>query len=382
MSKRRDPPKEGHTMQRFDQVTFAATKTAEGFIRDTPIVGRTGILVYRNADGTERREYRPPEEAFKADSLASLMGKPITIGHKAFVTAGNAAQVAPVGSVLSAGRQDGNNIVADIVVYNLDTASRELSCGYTLTLDETPGTTPDGQHYDAVQRNIVYNHVAIVNKARAGSIARLNMDGSQVIDEENPKEDKKMAEMTKIRLDSGIEYECAPEVKVEIEKMRKDSAEAQKEQDKLQAKFDALEAELKKEQEGRKADAEAHKANFDEAIKARVELLKVAEAHKVANADSMTDTEIKTAVIKAVRGDAINLDGKSADYIEAAFDMAKADIKQHEDGMAEQRKATQSHDDDGAQGGAQGNNDAADDPEAAYQKLIEAERHMYEKGRE
>ena len=187
-----------------------------------------------------------------------------------------------------------------------------------------------------------------------------------------------MAEMTKIRLDSGIEYECAPEVKVEIEKMRKDSAEAKKEADKLQAKFDALEAELAKEKEGRKADAEKAKANFDEAIKARVELLKVAEAHKVANADSMTDTEIKTAVIKAVRGDAINLDGKSTDYIDAAFDMAKADVKQHEDGMAEQRKATQTHNDDGAQE----NNDAADDPEAAYQKLIEAERHMYEKGRE
>lgn len=364
-------------MQRFDQVTFAATRTAEGFIRDTPIVGRTGILVYRNADGTERREYRPPEEAFRADSLASLMGKPITIGHKAFVTAGNAAQVAPVGSVLSAGRQDGNNIVADIVVYNLDTASRELSCGYTLTLDETPGKTPDGQRYDAVQRNIVYNHLAIVPQGRAG-VARLNMDGSQVIDEEdNSKEDNKMAEMSKIRLDSGIEYDCAPEVKVEIEKMRKDSADMKKEADKLQAKFDALEAELKKEQEGRKADAEKAKANFDEAVKARVDLLKVAEAHKVANADSMTDTEIKTAVIKAVRGDAINLDGKSADYIEAAFDMAKADVKQHEDGMAEQRKATQSHEDKGAQ-----NNDAADDPEAAYAKLIEAERHMYEKGRE
>ena len=368
-------------MQRFDQVTFAATKTAEGFIRDTPVVGRTGILVYRNADGTERREYRPPEEAFKADSLASLQGKPITIGHKAFVTAGNAAKVAPVGSVLSAGRQDGNAIRADIVIYNLDTNARELSCGYSLNLDETPGTTPEGEHYDAIQRDIRYNHLAICPKGRAG-IARLNMDGSQVVDDDSEvKEANKMAEMTKIRLDSGIEYECAPEVKVEIEKMRKDSAEAKKEFDKLQAKFDALDAELKKEQEGRKADAEKAKANFDEAIKARVELLKVAEAHKVANADSMTDTEIKTAVIKAVRGDAINLDGKSADYIEAAYDMAKADVKQHEDGMAEQRKATQSHDDEGAQGGAQ-NNDAADDPEAAYQKLIEAERHMYEKGRE
>ena len=363
-------------MQRFDQVTFAATRTAEGFIRDTPIVGRTGILVYRNADGTERREYRPPEEAFKADSLASLMGKPITIGHKAFVTAGNAAQVAPVGSVLSAGRQDGNNIKADIVIYNLDTTARELSCGYSLNLDETPGTTPEGEHYDAIQRDIVYNHIAIVPQGRAG-IARLNMDGSQVIDEENPKEDNKMAELTKVRLDSGLEYDCAQEVKVEIEKMRKDSADAKKEFDKLQAKFDALDAELKKEQEGRKADAEKAKANFDEAIKARVELLKVAEAHKVANADSMSNTEIKTAVIKAVRGDAINLEGKSADYIEAAYDMAKADVKQHEDGMAEQRKATQTHDDEGAQ-----NNDAADDPEVAYAKLVAAEREMYMKGRE
>ena len=377
MNRGRDHPKGGNMMQRFDNVAFKATKTDEGFIRDTPIVGRTGILVYRNADGSERREYRPPEEAFKADSLASLMGKPITIGHKAFVTAGNAAQVAPVGSVLSEGRQDGNNIKADIVVYNLDTDARELSCGYTLDLDETPGTTPQGEHYDAIQRNIQYNHLAIVPRGRAG-IARLNMDGSQVVDDDSEvKEANKMAEMTKIRLDSGIEYECAPEVKVEIEKMRKDSAEAKKAHDTLQAKFDALEAELAKEKEGRKADAEAHKANFDEAIKARVELLKVAEAHKVANADSMTDTEIKTAVIKAVRGDAINLDGKSADYIEAAYDMAKADVKQHEDGMAEQRKATQTHDDEGAQ-----NNDAEDDPEAAYAKLVAAEREMYMKGRE
>lgn len=360
-------------MQRFDNVAIKATKTQEGFIRDTPVVGRTGILVYRNADGTERREYRPPEEAFKADSLASLMGKPITIGHKAFVTAGNAAQVAPVGSVLSAGRQDGDSIVADVVIYNLDTASRELSCGYTLDLDETPGTTPTGEHYDAIQRNISYNHLAIVPRGRAG-VARLNMDGEQILEE--PKEEEIMAEMTKIRLDSGIEYECAPEVKVEIEKMRKDSAEQGKKFDKLQAKFDALEADLKKEQEGRKADAESFKANFDEAIKNRVDLLKVAEAHKVENADSMSDVEIKTAVIKAVRGDSINLDGKSADYIEAAFDMAKADIKQHEDGIAEQRKATQSHNDEGQ------NNDKDDSPEAAYRKLIEEERNLYLKGRE
>lgn len=386
-------------MQRFDTVAITATKTDEGFIRDTPIVGRTGVLRYKNADGTDRFEYRPPEEAFKADSLATLFGKPITIGHKAMVDAGNAAAVKPVGTVLSEGRQDGDTIRADIVIYNLDTAARELSCGYRLDLDETPGTTPDGQHYDAIQRNIRYNHLAIVPAGRAG-VARLNMDGEQEFEDGSHEENggtesqdegvkKPMAEMTKIRLDGGLEYEAAPEVGVyvdklwaENEKLRKDAKDAaeaaQKEHDTLQAKFDAATADvekLKKEREDAEAEA---KKNFDEAVASRVALLGVAKEHRIDKAEDMTDAEIKIAVIKAVRGDSINLDGKSADYIEAAFDMAKADTKDRADGMAEQRKAletrkeTQDKQDDRAD----------DDPEAALQKLMEAEAKAYLKGRE
>lgn len=90
-------------MQRYDVMAFRAEKTSEGFIRDAPIVGRSGLLKYRNADGSERVEYRPPEDALAADSLASLEGKPITLGHKAMVTAGNATEVAPIGTVLSSG---------------------------------------------------------------------------------------------------------------------------------------------------------------------------------------------------------------------------------------------------------------------------------------
>ena len=140
-------------MQRFDTTTFQAAKTDEGFIADTPIIGWTGLLRYQNADGSERWEYRPPEEAFAADRLASIRGKPITIGHKAMVTAGNVRRVQPVGTVLTEGRQDGDAIRADIVLYDLPTGARELSCGYTLYLDETPGKTADGRHYDAVQRS-------------------------------------------------------------------------------------------------------------------------------------------------------------------------------------------------------------------------------------
>lgn len=376
-------------MQRFDTVAFTATRTEEGFIRDSPIVGRIGILKYKNADGTDRFEYRPPEEAFKADSLASLMGKPITIGHKAMVNAGNASRLAPVGTVLSEGRQDGDNIKADIVIYNLDTSARELSCGYTLTLDETPGTTPEGEHYDAIQRNIVYNHIAIVPKGRAG-VARLNMDGEQVVEdekEEEMKEDKDMSDtkMTKIRLDGGLEYDAAPEVGVYVENLRKENeklradaadaeSKAKKAYDELQAKYDASHADNEKLKEEAKKAEETAKANFDSAVKARVELLGVAEKHKIEKADSMTDKDIKLAVIKAVRGDKVNLDGKSDDYIEAAFDMAKDEVKAREDSMAQQRAAVS------APAAKQDSADPradADDPQAALDALVKAESELY-----
>jgi len=385
-------------MQRYDRVAISATRTNEGFIRDAPVVGRSGILKYMK-DGKEYLEYRPPEEAFKKDSLASLQGKPITIGHKGMVDSKNAARIKPVGSVLSEGRQDGNNIVADVVIYNLDTAARELSCGYTVELDETPGVTPEGEHYDAVQRNIIYNHVAIVPEGRAG-VARLNMDGEQ----EDESEEEKMSEKnyTKIRLDGGLEYEAAPEVAVYIEKIRADSkelsekisalevekadalkklsdekdslkAELTKEKDELQAKYDAAISDNEKIKKDAEKAAEDAKAKFDEAVKARVEMLSIAAKHKIEKADAMTDKEIKIAVIKSVRGEKFNLDGKSDDYISAAFDMAKDEVENREDALADQRKKVSGDKED--QKSVEKNDE--NNPEVALAELKKAEANFY-----
>ena len=362
-------------MQRYDNVAIKATKTSEGFIRDAPIVGRTGILKYKNADGSMRYEYRPPDEAFNADSLASLQGKPITVGHKAMVSAANAAKVQPIGTVLTAGRQDGDTIRADIVIYDLPTKARELSCGYSLDLDETPGTAPDGQHYDAVQRNIRYNHVAVVPRGRAG-IARLNMDGEQIIDDEK-KGTKKMANdtMTKVRTDSGLEYDAAPEVDVYVEKLKKDIATAKKEHDTLQAKYDAALADIDKVKKEKQELEKTAKDNFDTAVAERVKMLDVANKHNIDGAEKMNNTDIKKAVIKAVRGDAINLDDKSEDYINAAFDMSK-DEGQHSEGLANQRKNTMQHKDSNSQPNKQ---DELDDPMAALRKLQRDEAEAYMK---
>lgn len=366
-------------MQRFDTVVITATKTNEGFIRDAPIIGRVGIMRYQNADGSDRYEYRPPEEAFNEDSLASLEGKPITVGHQGMVTASNAGSIQPIGSVLSAGRKDGDNIRADVMIYNLPTSARELSCGYTLDIDETPGETPDGKHYDAVQRNIRYNHVAIVQKGRAG-IARLNMDGSQdfMFEDDTTGGSKSMSEnMKKVRVDSGIEYDAAPEVAVYVQSLEQKVTESKANMDTLQAKYDAAISDLEKAKKDAKDAEEERKKAFDAAVSTRVEMLDVAKKHKIEKADSMADIDIKKAVIKSVRGDSFDLTDKSEEYINAAFDMAKTETQTHDDSMAKQRQAVNNrHDDGSAQAKKE---DSIDDPQAALEKLQQDEADFWMK---
>lgn len=227
---------------RYDRAPIKAKRTDEGFIKDTPVLTRTGVFVYRNADGSERREYRPPEEVFKADSLALYAGIPITNGHPGKVTSANAANHT-IGAVLTPARQDGDNLIADIVIHNVEAVNagnKELSVGYELDLDETPGITPNGERYDAVQRNIIPNHLAIVSRGRAGN-ARLNMDG----DEEAVINDGSVV-MTKLRLDNGIEYDAAPEVIQAYNKLKQDQAETVAAKDKAEARADSAEADFKK----------------------------------------------------------------------------------------------------------------------------------------
>ena len=321
----------GEKMQRYDNYSFQAIKTDEGFIKDSPIIGRTGILVYMNADGSTRREYRPPEEAFKADSLASIRGKPITMGHHGLVTNETYSQSKPIGTVLSEGKQDGNNIRADVVIYDLNTDDRELSCGYQTDLEETSGVTLEGEHYDAIQRNIRYNHLAIVPRGRAGN-ARLNMDGEQIFETEVDQM------LEKLKMDNGIEYDVPAEVKVAFDAMTAKAEEQKKEFDAMTAKFDSATAEIEKlKQDAAKAEAD-FKAKFDEAVKTTIELRTIASKHGIEKADEMSNDEIKKAVVAKVHPK-LNLDGKSAEYIAVAFDLAKDTEVQHEDAMAEQRKA-------------------------------------------
>ena len=199
---------------------------------------------------------------------------------------------------------------------------RELSCGYTVETIEEAGTTPDGEHYDAIQTNIVYNHLAVVSKGRAGN-ARLNLDaeGNQCYDlnSENKKEEKSMK---KINIDNK-EYEVAEEVEKELSKR--------------QAQCDAKDSEIKALKDQIKADEAKFKEDFAKAVKARIELEKTAEKYKVEKADEMDEKTIKVEVIKKVFPK-VSLDGKNDAYVDAMFDIAKAQEVEHKDAIEENNK--------------------------------------------
>ena len=166
--------------QRYDSIPLGETYfTPEGYLIDHPILTRVGIFEYKNPDGSIRRELRLPEEVFAPESLASYKGKPVILTHEAGMIDSDNVQQEQIGTILSEGTQDGDNVRAQIIIHDarkLDYGLRELSLGYSLDLEETPGEW-QGQPYDVIQRNIRVNHLALVEKARAGDSARLNIDG-------------------------------------------------------------------------------------------------------------------------------------------------------------------------------------------------------------
>lgn len=162
-----------------DQTYF----TKEGYLIDHPIVTRVGIFKYHNPDGTVRKEFRPPEEVFNADSLESYTGKPVIITHDAGVVNKDNVADEEIGTILEPGYRDGDSVRAKIVIHDTDAMKesglKELSLGYNLDLDETEGEY-NGEHYDCIQRNIRINHLALVAEARAGESSRLNIDGKDI----------------------------------------------------------------------------------------------------------------------------------------------------------------------------------------------------------
>lgn len=185
-------------------------KTHDGQLVCDATFARDGILEYRQPDGKTRRELRLPEENQKALTKFGLA--PVTIEHPpVLITEDNAEQYrkgVSLGNV-----QYGKGGFVSGVVTLMDSAAieyaasggAEISAGYTCDIEPSPGVWK-GQHYDAIQRNIEVNHLAITKKGRAGPDVRLHLDSDSAVDFAVQISPTSKPRMATLRIDS-IEYD-------------------------------------------------------------------------------------------------------------------------------------------------------------------------------
>lgn len=152
--------------------------TPEGFLLCESVpIARTGTLLYADGEVPVDASYageivieRNADEVFRAETLASFEGKPVTLNHPDdFVTPQNWRQLS-VGITQNVRRGEGveqDLMLADLLITDAEAISevrdglREVSCGYEADYEQL--ATGRGR-----QLNIVGNHVALVARGRCG----------------------------------------------------------------------------------------------------------------------------------------------------------------------------------------------------------------------
>lgn len=309
--------------------------TREGYLAAEARVARTGIQNYLagelGLDGDPNRVirvYRPPEEVFAVDSMASYAHRPITIEHPSKLVDSKNWKEHATGQTGDEVMRDGEFVRVPILLMDNDAIEawkrgvKELSMGYTMDLDVVDGVTPEGESYDAVQRNLRMNHLALVAQARGGSQLKLG---------DNKPEDSNM-ELQKVTVD-GLSVDTTPQGAEAIRKLQKELDEKEKKLDEMKKEHDEEKKEHdedleKKDKELAAKDAEidALKSKIldadalDAAVRERADL--ISKAKLIADSDytGLSPADIRKKAVSAALGDRAAIDEKSEAYIEARFD--------------------------------------------------------------
>lgn len=270
------------SLTRLDKSLFR--RTDEGYLQAKVNPTRIGVFKYFDAEtGKIIREFRPPDEVGKAASLTTLQNKVTTDDHPPMLLNAKTTRKYQTGHVSAEHVMDADGIhtLSEVVITDADLIAKieggkqQVSCGYTCDIEDSAGTW-NGEPYDRIQRDIKYNHLAIVNRGRAGTAGlradeapAIRFDAYEVDDEPlpqspapagvktdaKPKGEKPMAA---IRID-GRDYECSQELQVALDyKTRADEAALQAAQDAANKANQAAEK--------ARADAEAAKTESDKLI--------------------------------------------------------------------------------------------------------------------
>lgn len=337
-------------MQFTDSVTVAGTRRREdGYLVADARIARTGIQTYLGievgkSDMSLVKVYRPGTEVFADETMKSAAHRPVTNDHPSAPVSSKNWKEHAVGQTGDEVSGEGIFIrvplmVSDETAINdIEAGKQELSAGYTCDLDFTAGTTPTGEAYDAIQKNIRINHVAIVQRGRAGPQVRIG-DGAYawgiapITSDEEMKGNRSMTTRT-ITVD-GLSVELADKdaqiVQRTIDKLTAQVADIEALKTKTEA--DLLKTVAAKDAEIAKKDAEIDDlkgkvldtAALDKRVQDRADLITTAKAiARDVKTEGLTDSAIRKAVVAAKLGDEAVKDKADA-YIDARFDILAED---------------------------------------------------------
>lgn len=269
-------------------------RASDGALLAEGVASCEGILLYPQANGTVRRELVTRQAVL--DTARTVARAPMTLLHPAegMVTAETAAKLV-VGDVdgetAYEEQAQGGYARVKVAVRRQDAldavqaGTHELSVGYEVTIDPTPGTHPTFGAYDAAQVGRNVNHLALVPRGRAGAGVALRVDDAISIPDPSPRSQHMKPALVQLLSLLGVErfdaedaalkdgIAAATALKADTVKLRADA----------QKYSDEYIAELETEAKDAKAALEAMKAD-NEKMSGELAALK-AEGEKAAAAE-------------------------------------------------------------------------------------------------
>jgi uncharacterized protein len=308
-------------------------RTPQGFLRVRARLTKTGVFTYHNS-----REYRGDEEVFRTDSLESLKGAPVTDLHPAekgadsFLTPANAKE--HIIGITENVEREGQYLNGSLIIFHEDAIKaiesgerKEISLGYKCRLDPTPGSI-NGESYDAIQKDIIVNHVAIgpTGWARAGANCSIRTDSHSPISATG---NQNMSET--IRFD-GVDIALTPDAILSL------LAEKKREVAEMRGRLDAIGLELEKEKTARAAAEDPQ--SIESKVQSRLHLMEKCRhiLTDTGSLDGKTDEELKLLVIKKFHPD-IDLSNKDQSYMDGMFETLLASSGQRNDSLTSTRQA-------------------------------------------
>ncbi len=301
------------SVSRYDFAPITKSETTpEGYLRVWGRTARVGTQLYRRADGSQVREYRPPEEVSNPESLSTFGMTPVTYDHPPSLLDSTNTKLYQTGYSGSKVHYSNGFVEVCLTITDADSIEKinrgdatELSAGYKVDYDPTPGVTPEGEAYDGIQRNIRVNHIAVVPRGRAGPEVRLLLDrmdaaDAVAIDPDFPlvrpvqSPTNPSPRMATVKLD-GLEIELPSDAATAVQsyvrdlERRVDAAKATETE--LRTALDSAQSDLKASSQ-EKADAEGRA----DALKERVDELESATGARLdtAQIDQLVQKRLTT----------------------------------------------------------------------------------------